>query len=375
MKSNIFIPEKINVGFQERSDTYTKQLAYIIYYDEKGKLRKEASWNSWRNKEIEPKEFENVPTEGFVLNKKVGGYSSGWNHRQTYVRVYDPRGFEFEIDVVNLLYILENTNSIKGKGLEGEFVYGWDGKELILIPTSSPDYEEIQNYNKMVHSEVKLKGKDLNLGGTYITKQNEEWIYLGRFDVWDNPSEWSDSLRRYVKTGDVNKGKYYWFFRKNDSEEIGRYYFEYIKSLSNKIIGVVDDTCVENYSELIDVMETHCKYSPIDETKNEYLPYTFEEIEALYNNYGYTFEFYNESGDLTKLSRTYSSNKDKGNYYVSEDYYEEEKYWGGIRKIPKFKYTYFTSGKQIFETYRPHYKNTYLRNGKLYSEGKLNDKK
>lgn len=41
MKSNIFVPKRINVGFQERSSTYTGKLAYVIYYDEKGTLRKE----------------------------------------------------------------------------------------------------------------------------------------------------------------------------------------------------------------------------------------------------------------------------------------------------------------------------------------------
>lgn len=43
IKTTIFIPKRINVGFRNRSDTYTKKLAYIIYYDEKGKLRKETS--------------------------------------------------------------------------------------------------------------------------------------------------------------------------------------------------------------------------------------------------------------------------------------------------------------------------------------------
>ena len=38
MKSNIFIPKRINVGYQNRSGTYTGKLAYIIYYDEKGTL-------------------------------------------------------------------------------------------------------------------------------------------------------------------------------------------------------------------------------------------------------------------------------------------------------------------------------------------------
>lgn len=37
MKSAIYIPKKINVGYRERQDTYTGKLAYVIYWDEKGK--------------------------------------------------------------------------------------------------------------------------------------------------------------------------------------------------------------------------------------------------------------------------------------------------------------------------------------------------
>ena len=46
---SIYIPKKIKVGYQNRYDTYTKKLAYVIYYDEKNKLRKETSWNNWRD--------------------------------------------------------------------------------------------------------------------------------------------------------------------------------------------------------------------------------------------------------------------------------------------------------------------------------------
>ena len=96
INTTIYVPQKIKVGFDNRKDTYTGKLAYVIYYDEKGKLRKEASWNSWRNKSIDPVEYENEPTSGFVLNKKVGDYAGDWGaHRQAYCRIYDPRGFEF----------------------------------------------------------------------------------------------------------------------------------------------------------------------------------------------------------------------------------------------------------------------------------------
>lgn len=35
------IPEILNVGYQERHGTYTGKLAYVVYTDAKGKLRKE----------------------------------------------------------------------------------------------------------------------------------------------------------------------------------------------------------------------------------------------------------------------------------------------------------------------------------------------
>lgn len=35
MNTSIYIPKKIRVGYNKRGDTYTKKLAYVIYYDEK----------------------------------------------------------------------------------------------------------------------------------------------------------------------------------------------------------------------------------------------------------------------------------------------------------------------------------------------------
>jgi hypothetical protein len=119
-EQQLFIPEKIKVGFQKRGDTYTGMLAYVIYFDKKGVLRKETSWQSWRDKHIAAKEYSNEPTEGFVLNKKVGGYKSSWNFRDAHVRVYDPRGFEFEISVPNLLFILREGDCSRGKGPGGQ---------------------------------------------------------------------------------------------------------------------------------------------------------------------------------------------------------------------------------------------------------------
>lgn len=172
------IPKKINVGFQERGGTYTGKLAYVIYTDVKGVLRKETSWQSWRDKKIDPKDFDNVPTSGFVLNKKAGDTRYGWNQRRTWVRVWDPRDFEFEISVANLLFILEETSSIKGKGLEGEFVYGWDGSDLVLLPVSAQEYKSSVEYTDL--QSKKITAKEVKEGAVYTTKDNEQYIYLGK---------------------------------------------------------------------------------------------------------------------------------------------------------------------------------------------------
>lgn len=177
MNERLTLPKKIKVGFQERSGTYDGLLAYIIYFDAKGVLRKEKSWESWRSKSIEPKEFDNVPTSGFVLNKKVGGYASGWNHRNTYCRVWDPRGFEFEITLENLLFILQECTSTKGKGLEGQFVYAWDKKDLVLLPVDSEDYKAVVS---LENKKEKITSKNIIVGGSYKSKLSNELVYLGR---------------------------------------------------------------------------------------------------------------------------------------------------------------------------------------------------
>lgn len=191
----LFIPDRIRAGFQKREGTYTGTLAYVVYYDQKGVLRKEASWESWRDEKIPPAEFANEPTEGFVLNRKVGGHKSHWNYRDAHVRVHDPRGFEFEIGVPNLLFILRECDCSRGKGLEGKFVYAWDRTELVLLPVSSQDYLNSKRFTGL--QARKLKGKELVPGASYLTRKQEPLTYLGRFDYFF-----------VVRTGHGRTGRY-----------------------------------------------------------------------------------------------------------------------------------------------------------------------
>lgn len=240
-KSQLFIPSKIKVGFQDRSGTYTGKLAYVIYYDNKNVLRKEKSWESWRDKKIDAVDMNNEPFDGFVLNKGVGGTreSYGWNARNEYIRVYDSRndGFEFEISVANLLFILRECNCMKGKGLEGKFVYAWDGTELVLLPTNSEEYRNSAEYTSL--QSVKTKAKDLILGATYVTKKQKNIIYLGKFDHYQLVNYDSEKDKKQFCT------KKFIFYSTEDND------FVICKDLSN-LSQLVSKDVIDNYADLVE---------------------------------------------------------------------------------------------------------------------------
>lgn len=416
MKSSIFIPKTINVGYQNRSGTYTGKLAYVIYYDEKGKLRKETSWENWRDQKIPNEEFENVPTSGFVLNKKVGDYDSGWNHRHAYCRIYDPRNFEFEITFENLLYILENANSIKGKGLEGEFVYGWDGKDLVLMPVESPDYKQISEYNKIIHNNETIKAKDLIVGATYLTKDNEERIYMGKFDYYSYGYRWLEggeykTSKKYediprepnrfgyskIDYDDIDYlyGKYFWFAQKiYDYEYVNgervnkstyKWEFDVVKSMSGKkYISCVDEQCSSEYADIYEAMIRTCIFSPRDYSKNKYIPYTFEEFQE-YANQGRTYNggrffrsnktFYSEKGDkyniyykddISSWTVEPCYNQKKDDFYDRFDFEEVETGFNWNKRYEK-KIVPMTI-EVLYEKLKPCYKEIYLENGLLYTK-------
>lgn len=370
LNSSIFVPKTINVGYQNRSGTYTGKLAYVIYYDEKGKLRKEASWNSWRDDKIPNDEFDNVPTEGFVLNKKAGDYSTGWDYRHAYCRVYDPRGFEFEITIENLLYILENANCIKGKGLEGEFIYGWDGKDLVLMPVESPDYKQISEFNKIIHNNETIKEKDLIIGTTYLTKDNENWIYMGKFEAFDQYGNWE------------NKGKHFWFWRGS--------YFEHYRSMpKNKFIKCIDDKCNEKYANIFDKLEGEPEYSPYDSSKDEYKYFTLDEFKEERGDYWRRSRFISEyySGNKCVFDTCKQDNDlyivrkiqiVRNYYYPSEERVEVTDIFPTTSKMVKSnRYPYKdieekhmipVTLEKIFEVMKPMYIQKYLANDREYKK-------
>lgn len=391
MKNNLFIPKKIRVGFQTRNDTYTKRLAYVIYYDNKGKLRKETSWESWRDKTIDPEEYDNVPTEGFVLNKNVGGRGGWYDERMAYVRVYDPRGFEFEITIPNLLYILENTNSIKGKGLEGEFVYSWDGKDIVLLPICAPDYVELQKFNEKVFRGTTLKVKDLVIGGTYIDKHNSHYIYMGKYDYYAKGYKINDKvfstyakMRNYCDKNNIPLYTRNGWGSRIDSlytEEIGAYnkrYFFYcpdndcfysFESISGKLIATISSTPIPNFPEIFEKLEHRTEYSPLDESKNEIVYYTADELyESVQKCYYYRrFSCCCEYVSFCNL-RLIDGDSKNCELHSYGEIYKYTSLFHDLGAREGDSNNMIVSYEKIVEILKPYYTKRYLANGKLYDK-------
>lgn len=241
MKTKLIIPKTISVGFQNRSDTYTGKLAYVIYTDNKGVLRKETSWNSWRDQKIETKQFENTPTSGFVLNKKVGDHGGGWDSRKAWIRVWDPRNFEFEISVANLLFILEETNSIKGKGLDGDFVYSWDKADLVLLPANSKEYKSSSEFTGL--QSQKVAQKDMQEGFIYINKDNEQVLYLGREDWFQLSTKYHDGS--VIKT--LEGSKKHVFVKINQKTKKAPKPIEQNEDLDDDLDDELEENIEDNY--------------------------------------------------------------------------------------------------------------------------------
>lgn len=216
MNSNLYIPKTITVGFQKREDTYTGKLAYVIYTDDKGVLRKATSWNSWRDKTIDSITFENTPLNNFTFNKGVHRYGD-WGTGRHVVRVYDQRDFEFEITVDNLIGILMHSDVSK-RDIVQDCVYAWAGTELVLLPINSEEYQK-----SLVHTskiETKFSAKDLVVGRTYESKRDKnQYIYLGRHDVYETQSDTDRDIDLY--SIGVKKRREHVFSKVSEQTEYG----------------------------------------------------------------------------------------------------------------------------------------------------------
>lgn len=314
MHNELFIPKTITVGCQKRSDTYTGELAYIIYTDAKGVLRKEKSWQGWRDQSIEPRKFNNEPFSGFTFNKGVQR-DGHWGSGRSMIRVWDPRGFEFEISIDNLIGLLMHSDVSKRDVVE-PCVYAWHGTELILLPTNSVEYAESVKFTDK--QDMKIKANELGIGYTYELKTSKtQVVYLGRLQTYGFKETASPRGRYYVThRTQVDKKKQHVFINPVSkqiefksptaylaqvlSEEMHPQFAEFMDAFyhehtSQPIVSVyVLPTTVLDKEDEQDVEDALDEGEAYDEETGDLLPVVAEEAHKSFNTVLYKLQSYRE---------------------------------------------------------------------------------
>lgn len=267
MADKFYIPNKLTVGFTAEEKASTGKLVQITYKDANGRIIREKTWREIIDDEASPKkkfikydtdangrlnynkpifknltgfpiqEIDNTPTKGFILNKS--DKTSGWENRSNTCFFYDPRGFEVNLSLNNLLYILKITN---GNYSNTSFVYSWIDDIMVLLPCSSDEYKNSIEF--MDVKSMKFSLKDLKQGYVYNTKNLTKAIYIGRYDIIDTDHHHLDSFVGYRRTS-VSKSHIFYVESGN----------KFISMTSTHLANVSSDKVVPNYKQLVEELE------------------------------------------------------------------------------------------------------------------------
>lgn len=141
--------DKYYVGFQKQRYHSAEAFRMLGFAtpntgDSAFRKRKETV-DAWSGKEsLTPLDLDNVPTHGFKIVDTVSRYSTS----NKFFRVEDPRGFELEIDVNNLLDIIEKHTIVQGTIME-PMLWGRFGSNNYLVSGNSEEYKHYKTGPKV----------------------------------------------------------------------------------------------------------------------------------------------------------------------------------------------------------------------------------
>lgn len=129
------------------------------YYHAKTKTTKEPTFTVYDNK----------PMEGFEIVNWVSRYTTD----NKWARILDPRGFELEITIRNLIHLIL-TSEIKNGKIQGNLVWLRDGAQNWLTQETSSEYKTAFNPVKDKKTSV------YEVGDTITNAFNVSYMYLGK---------------------------------------------------------------------------------------------------------------------------------------------------------------------------------------------------
>jgi hypothetical protein len=182
--STIRIPEKVYVGFQGRRSQDEVPLGFMTpWSDDKAGQKRRDTVDSWAKgyyggseKTFNSVMLENKPMIGFKVGRSIRRHG-GWNGSgASYIRVEDPRGFELEITIENLVMCM-SENLLQDGEIITECVWGRDGNRNILLPTNSEPYRASLATVEKLNNKVSLR--DVKPGDEIELMDGTTGIYYG----------------------------------------------------------------------------------------------------------------------------------------------------------------------------------------------------
>ena len=216
MLSTIKIPEKVYVGFQGRRSEDEVPLGFMTPYttDQAG-IKRRASVDNWAKgyysnteKTFNSVILDNKPMIGFKIGRDIRR-SGGWNGSgASYVRVADPRGFELEITIENLVMCM-SANLVDNGEIIQECVWGRDGNRNMLLPTNSEPFKDSIQTKAKLDTVISLR--QIKPGDEIALITGETGIYFGsmfpiNIDRWRRPRKFAvgEDKRYVIKITDRN---------------------------------------------------------------------------------------------------------------------------------------------------------------------------
>lgn len=118
--------------------------------------------------------LDNAPISGFKVSRAQR--NAGWKNIITSIRMEDPRGFEVDITMTNLVMLTDCAVIQNGEILQ-ECVWARDGSFNVLLPVNSAPYLEAKENTRRANSKVSTR--TLNIGDTIQTDKAVIGVYMG----------------------------------------------------------------------------------------------------------------------------------------------------------------------------------------------------
>jgi len=176
---SIQIPDQMFVAFvRSNQDGYVHK-GYTIPYgtdsaSKKRQLNLRHSTHADREGGLEPVVLENKPMYGFKISRKLR--ANGWRSDIQTVSIEDPRGFEFEVSVANLI-MLTDSNLIHNGEIIQQCVWARDGAINILLPINSQPYLDAVVNTERVSKRVNTRS--VKPGNKVLLHDGIKGVYMG----------------------------------------------------------------------------------------------------------------------------------------------------------------------------------------------------